>query len=115
MLLIATTGRSADRGDLRKLFGFDKVRSAHLIFAPDQWEAIKPAGRARGPGGPGALRGPMMFSPGAMLVPGFLRELDSDKSGEISRDEFVGGFDRWFAAWDVKHQGFLDGDTIRDG
>ena len=57
----------------------------------------------------------MMFSPGAMLVPGFLRELDSDKSGEISRDEFVGGFDRWFAAWDVKHQGFLDGDTIRDG
>jgi hypothetical protein len=89
MLFIATTGRSADRGDLRELFGFDKVRSAHLIFAPDQWEAIKPAGPARGPGGQrrrtgtGAPRGPMMFSPGAMLVPGFLRELDSDKSGEI--------------------------------
>jgi hypothetical protein len=94
MLFIATTGRSADRGDLRELFGFDKVRSAHLIFAPDQWEAIKPAGRRAAPedqGDPGATEGPMMFSPGAMLVPGFLRELDSDKSGEISRDEFVGG------------------------
>ena len=50
-----------------------------------------------------------------MLLPGFQQKLDSDTSGGISKEEFIAGFDRFFQAWDVKQQGFLDGDAVRDG
>ncbi len=105
--------------DAAKLFGFDQIHSAHFVLSAEQWAAIKPKEPERGPGmfgGPaGRSGGPGGFSPGGMLVDGFLRALDGDKSGAISKDEFDGGFTRWFEAWDSKKQGFLDAEALRDG
>jgi hypothetical protein len=50
-----------------------------------------------------------------MLVGPFQAQLDSDKDGTFSREEFVSGFQRWFTAWDAKKPGYLDSDSVRDG
>lgn len=120
LVFLSPKGRAAEVDNAAALFGFEKVHDAHLIFAPDQWEAIKPDQPEPGPGGfgrPGGPNGggPMMFSPGGMLVPGFLRSLDADKDGRLPKEEFTSGFERLFTAWDAKQQGYLDGDAIRDG
>lgn len=106
-------------GSAAELYRLTNVVSVHLIFAPDQWEAIKPDEPAgspfggppgRGPGGP-----PGGFSPGGMLVPGFLRTLDGNHDGRISRVEFTDGFTRWFRHWDTQRRGHLTADDVRDG
>jgi hypothetical protein len=35
--------------------------------------------------------------------------------GTFSRQEFVSGFQRWFAAWDSRKSGNLDSNAVRDG
>lgn len=106
-----------------ELYRLTNLVSAHLIFAPDQWQAIQPeepaggpfggppgGGPGRGPGGPGGG-----FNPGGMLVPGFLRTLDGNQDGQVSRAEFTDGFTKWFKNWDTKRQGYLTPDDVRDG
>lgn len=120
LVFVSPQGHAAEDDNAAALFGFEKIHDAHLIFAPDQWDAIKPDQPEPGPGGfgrPGGPGGggPMMFSPGGMLVPGLLRSLDADKDGKLPKQEFTSGFERLFAAWDAKQQGYLDGDAIRDG
>ena len=90
-------------------FNLSKVSKAELSFSPDQWKAIKPAEPAAPAGGG------FQFDLGAMLAPAFLRELDTDKDGAISHAEFASGFARWMAHWDIKQQGFLDVEALRDG
>lgn len=41
--------------------------------------------------------------------------LDSDKDGSVSRDEFTGGFARWFKEWDAKNAGALSAPDIQAG
>ena len=36
---------------------------------------------------------------GAMLVPAFMKAMDEDKDGSISRAEFQRTFIKWFEAW----------------
>lgn len=68
-------------------------------------------GGPRGGGGPGA--GP--FMPGNFLGPAFTGVLDNDKDGELSRDEFAGGFSKWFGKWNVDKTGALTEDQLRTG
>jgi hypothetical protein len=55
------------------------------------------------------------FEPGNFLGPAFMTALDADKDGRLTRDEFVGGFARWFEAWDVDRKGVLTDEQLRSG
>jgi spore coat protein H len=66
-------------------------------------------GRGGGPGGPGEMR------PGMFLGGPFMTALDSSKDGEITRDEFVQGFAKWFDAWNTDKSGALSDDQLRKG
>src|SRR3954462_1951297 len=87
-------------GSTDELFGFSKVGRVLLTLSPEDWKAIKPDEPAR-PGGPGG------FGPQALLAESLLRQFDADKNDELSREEFTGGFDHWFQAWDTKQAGWL--------
>jgi hypothetical protein len=62
-----------------------------------------------GPGGPGE------FGPGMMAAGPFLTALDRDKSGSLSREEFVQGFARWFAQWAKAPGAGLSEEDLRAG
>ncbi len=66
-------------------------------------------GRGGGPGGPGG------FGPGNFLGPAFVNALDANKDGQVTHDEFVQGFGKWFAAWNSDQSGFLTGEQLRAG
>jgi spore coat protein CotH len=68
-----------------------------------------PRGGRGGPGGPGG------FAPGGFLARGFLTALDADKNGELSRNEFTAGFDKWFSDWDTDKAGALNEEKLREG
>ena len=67
-------------------------------------------GRA-GPGGPGGFGG----GPGALLAGAFLTALDADKNAQLTREEFVGGFGKWFEAWKTDKSGLLTEDQLHAG
>ena len=62
----------------------------------------------RGPGG-GA------FGPGNLLGRAFMKALDADDNGEITRKEFTRGFAKWFEAWDSDQSGALTEEQVRAG
>ncbi len=64
-----------------------------------------------GPGGPGGFGG----SAEAPLASAFLAALDADKNSQLTRDEFVSGFGRWFDGWNTDKSGFLTEDQLRAG
>ena len=105
------------------LFRLTNIVTVHLRLTPEQWEAMEPKGGGgffggggfrggpRGPGGPGGGGpGPAMF-----LAPAFLEQGDLDSDGKLSRAEFRGLGEKWFTAWDQKHIGRLNGETLRAG
>jgi hypothetical protein len=53
------------------------------------------------------------FGPGNFLGPAFTAKFDQDKNGDLSRDEFVTGFSKWFSAWDKEKSGALDEEQLR--
>jgi hypothetical protein len=63
------------------------------------------------PGGPGGFGG----GPAAMLASTFLTALDADKNEQLTREEFVRGFGRWFESWNADKSGFLSEDQLRTG
>lgn len=65
-------------------------------------------------GGPGGERRGG-FGPGMFLAAPFMRELDADKNGEVSKAEFAKGFQAWYQSWDVEKTGSLTQDQLRDG
>jgi hypothetical protein len=67
-------------------------------------------GKSR-PGGPPQPE----FKPEEMVEPPLVKSLDSNKDKKLSREEFVGGFDRWFIAWDTDKKGILSDNQIRNG
>jgi type 1 glutamine amidotransferase len=61
----------------------------------------------QGPGGRGGGRGG--------IGPALFTAIDSNKDGAVSRDEFTGAFDKWFADWDTAKSGSLTAAQIGDG
>jgi hypothetical protein len=45
----------------------------------------------------------------------FMTALDADKDGTISRDEFMGGFAKWFESWNTDNSGVLTDEQLRAG
>ena len=41
--------------------------------------------------------------------------LDADKNDELSKSEFVQGFDKWFTAWNTDKSGALTDEQLRAG
>ena len=68
---------------------------------------------ARPPGGPGGPGGG--FNPAGFMARALLTALDQDKNERVTKEEFIGGFDRWFKAWNTKKDGFLDEEQMRSG
>ena len=54
------------------------------------------------------------FGPGMFLAPAFTAKFDADRNGNLSRQEFVGGFTKWFTALDKEKSGALDEEQLRD-
>ncbi len=84
---------------------------ANVLPVPPGFGGRGPGGG--GPGGPGAPGGG--FNPGRMLAGGFVASLDQDKNSAVTQQEFVAGFDKWFASWDKNRSGVLDEDQLRSG
>lgn len=70
-----------------------------------------------GPGGRGPGGGPPPgdFGPGMFLANPMFTALDADKSGGVSRKEFLDGFDKWFRQWNSDHSGKLTTQQLAEG
>jgi spore coat protein H len=106
-------------GDAAELFDLKKVWSARLSLSADQWKELKPeepeGGFPFGPpggGGPGRRGG---FGPGTFLAGPLVARLDVDQNGSVTKEEFVGGFEGFFVAWDSEKSGSLNEASIRAG
>ncbi|MGE5609412.1 MAG: CotH kinase family protein [Bacillota bacterium] len=53
--------------------------------------------------------------PGSFLAPVFIRFLDADKDNQLTRDELLQGFDKWFDTWDTDKTGILSSNQLRAG
>ncbi len=116
-----------------ELFSLKKVWNTQLTFEKAQWESIEPKGggggmfgggpggpgggpgRPRGPGGRGGPGGGGGFNPTRFLAPAWMTALDTDKDSKVTRDEFMGTFQRWSTEWDAGKKGQLTVDDIREG
>jgi spore coat protein H len=78
-----------------------------------------PVGAGGGPdpgGGPGASGGnPAAFGPGMFLAPVFMAAFDTNKDGQLARDEFIESFVKWFDTWDSGKSGTLTDQQLRAG
>jgi hypothetical protein len=54
------------------------------------------------------------MGPGMFLGPAIHTKFDADKNGGLTRVEFTGGFEKWFAAWDKDKSGALTEERLRD-
>jgi hypothetical protein len=100
------------------LLAFVKGRSASV---KDQL-AGKSEGYVLGKSRPGGANGPPGFGPEemmamalAMMEGALVKALDADKDKKLDRGEFVGGFDKWFAAWGDGKGEALTEDQVRKG
>ncbi len=66
-------------------------------------------------GGRGGRGGPGGFGPGMFLGNAFMTAFDSDKDGELTRDEFTQGFAKWFDAWNTDKTGVLTDEQLQAG
>jgi type 1 glutamine amidotransferase len=62
---------------------------------------------AQAPGGRGGGRGG--------IAPALFSAIDANKDGAVTREEFTGAFDKWFADWDTAKTGSLSAAEIGDG
>jgi hypothetical protein len=60
--------------------------------------------RRGGPGGPAGF-----------LADGFLRALDANQDGKLTRQEFAAGFEKWFQSWSRDGKGPVTEEELRDG
>lgn len=52
------------------------------------------------------------MGPGTFLGPAMIGKLDTDGNSELSREEFVSGFSKWFASWDSDKDDVLDEEQL---
>lgn len=97
-------------GPTQTLLAFVKDRSAAV---KDQL-AGKSEGQILGRPRPGDRR-PPEFHPEEMVEPALLNVLDANKDRKLGREELVGGFGTWFAAWAGPEGSALAEDKVRDG
>jgi hypothetical protein len=77
--------------------------------------AGKSEGEIPGEFGFGGRGGPGGFGRGVFLANALMAALDANLNGEITRQEFVQGFDKWFEAWDTDKSGLLTEEELRAG
>lgn len=51
----------------------------------------------------------------ALFAQRLLAAFDANKDGALTREEFRGGFSRWFDLWDTDLSGLLTQDTLAAG
>lgn len=100
-------GRGGFGGSVKPIKGFVVGRSASVIAQAE--------GKSEGISLNGGNRNGPNFGPGQMLAPAFINAMDTNKDGEISRDEFAAGFDKWFTAWNTDKSGILSDEQLRAG
>jgi hypothetical protein len=102
--------------DVKPIKGFVTARAKSVA---DQLAARSQGYELAGGFGPGGGRrgggGPEGFSPGALFSGAFLGAMDTNKDGQLSRQEFSGGFIRWFEKWNASRSGMLSEDELRAG
>lgn len=91
------------------LFVEQKVWTVHLKFTAAEWEAMEPKG-GPGMGGPR----PVGFSPANFIAPAFLKG-DRNGDGKLSRAEFEGLGNQWFAQWDAAKANQLSREQLSQG
>ncbi|MHB8521350.1 MAG: CotH kinase family protein [Limisphaerales bacterium] len=100
--------------------GFVKARAASVIdqvagkSEGEVMEGFGFGGRG-GRGGRGGPGGPGDPGPGMFLGNIFMFALDANKDGQITHDEFVQGFAKWFDAWNTDRSGVLTDEQLRAG
>ncbi len=106
-----TTGPTFPRMEVIPIRPFAEKRSLSVAAQV----AGESSGRTIGstPPPPGQSRGD--FSPGGFLAGLFLRELDGNRDGSISHEEFTQGFSTWFTSWDVDKTARLTDAQLRSG
>jgi hypothetical protein len=106
-------------------------RPAFSFFAPKPVRSIKRfvdartpsvvdqlAGKSQGmpaKGMGGSWAGRDTGGPGQTLAPSFLAGLKPPEPGRITREQFVTGFQRWFATWDANESGTLTKGELEAG
>lgn len=95
---------------------FVRIRAQSIVDQLSGKSQGMELGFGRGGGADGG-RGPGGFGggPGGPLAGALVRVMDVDKNGQVSREEFVGGFGRWFEAWNTDKSGLLTEDQLRAG
>src|SRR6478672_1969218 len=114
---------AADRNDLparpADLFQSTQLWTIHLQFTPEQWRAMEPAGGGEMMRGPQIIRldergRPGEMGPAGILAPNFFKG-DSNRDGQLSKDEFLALGETWFVDWDKSKNGKLDRDQVGAG
>jgi spore coat protein H len=100
-------GRGGFGAGVKPIKGFVVGRAASVTAQTEgKSQGVTLNGGGRGPGGGG---------PGNMLAPAFMTSMDTNKDGDLSREEFAAGFDRWFTAWNTDKSGTLTEEQLRLG
>ena len=112
---VPALGAGADHAPTKsaELFDQNKVWTVHLTFTAEQWQAIEP-GRGRSPFAT-SRPVPPKFDLGRAIAPTFMVQGDTNRDGRLSAQEFASLGERWFAAWDLEHNGALTAAQLRDG
>jgi spore coat protein H len=85
-----------------------------FVAARSQSVADQVSGKSEGLSLDAPVPGMPNFGPGNFVGPVIYAKFNTDKSSEVSRDEFKGGFANWFATWDKDNSGALTEEKLRE-
>src|SRR5580765_3997087 len=118
-MILACLGATSPPARPADLFQSTQLWTIHLQFTPEQWRAMEPAGGGEVMRGPQIIRlgergRPGEFGPAGFLAPNFFKG-DSNRDGQLSKDEFLAIGETWFVDWDKSKTGKLDRDQVGAG
>src|SRR4051812_32765458 len=94
--------KQTSRAPLAVVAGTPALLAGALVHLVAQAPPQAPGGGGRG-GGRGGI------------APALFTATDANKDGAVTRDEFTGAFNKWFAEWDSANAGSLTAAQIGDG